>query len=388
VSQWYIVGLLIAVLVVLGVMVYNAREERMLRSKLRRSFGSHEDALLQAKRTQVRDGKRHEPSFDPVQADRMAMPQSLRNAPPLKQAPIATNPSHASASPFRNTESTEGAKAPVLGALQPEPLPQHGLPVHPSLDFIIPIVFPKPTSLAKMPAFSARKSVMICTLNDRGVWSAVCSVARPYKQMNIALQLVDADGAIPEPALRQFAKEVQELAVLYQGRVYIPSIEACLANLPEVKAFYQSIDGLLAVNVSFEQPMMFKQLTSFLTEQGLHLAQDGSFNQLSEQGDQLYSVVDSSGSFQLHRDFSPVKSISLLFDIPRSVTGIRGLEALIDLAYVLKERFNVRLLNDQGQELLPPQLQALRDSVNTLFVNMAHQSLVPGSPVALRLFSA
>jgi hypothetical protein len=230
--------------------------------------------------------------------------------------------------------------------------------------------------------------VMICTLNDRGVWSAVCSVARPYKQMNIALQLVDADGAIPEPALRQFAKEVQELAVLYQGRVYIPSIEACLANLPEVKAFYQSIDGLLAVNVSFEQPMMFKQLTSFLTEQGLHLAQDGSFNQLSEQGDQLYSVVDSSGSFQLHRDFSPVKSISLLFDIPRSVTGIRGLEALIDLAYVLKERFNVRLLNDQGQELLPPQLQALRDSVNTLFVNMAHQSLVPGSPVALRLFSA
>jgi FtsZ-interacting cell division protein ZipA len=160
----------------------------------------------------------------------------------------------------------------------------------------------------------------------------------------------------------------------------------------------QALDGLCAdVDIAIGISVIARPGTSFqgttiraLAEaDGLRLQADGVFHSETAAGVTQFTL-DNQGS----EPFFPetirtlvTPGITFLLDVPRASGGIVAFDRMMQVAQQFARALDGTLVDDNRQPLNDAGVEATRRALAAVFATMESQGIVPGGPVALRLFS-
>jgi FtsZ-interacting cell division protein ZipA len=348
-----IIIVLLGILCILGVIAFNTWQERRIKARINSSFGLNEDALLTAKANQVRDGLQQTPkpitSAADIKPDSPAKPDELFS-----------------------------------------PMPKRSLPLNEVIDYVIALAFEYPKQLSAFPSLSANKFIAMVGKDAHGLWEEIApNSSKPYQQINVGLQLVDANGVITRADLIDFNDQVEAFALSQQAQIRFPDVENKLDQAKRLAEFHEKVDGLIGLNLVFESPLAATKLTEILLMHNLTLAQDGAFYAHNAQGEVGFSVIHSDNSpfIAAQLPHQTVMAITFLLDVPRIKHGLVEFDRAVGLAFSLIEGHHGNLVDDNGVLLTIERISRLRDHLTDLYDLMRDQRIEAGSTVALRLFS-
>ena len=351
-----IIIVLLGILFILGVIAFNTWQERRIKARINSSFGINEDALLTGKPTQVRDGLQQAQT---IRAENSDAPQPTAEA---------------------GTESDEIYT----------PMPKRDLPLNETIDYIITLVFEHPKQLSAWPSLSANKFIAMVGEEATNLWEEIApNSSKLYQQINVGLQLVDANGVITRADLIDFNGQVEAFALSQQAQIRFPDLEKKLDQAKRLAKFYEKVDGLIGLNLIFESPLAATKLTEMLLRQDLILSKDGAFYAHNVQGNIGFSVINSDNSPFIAAQLSHqnLTAITFLLDVPRIKNGLVEFDRAVGLAFSLIEAHHGNLVDDNGVLLTIDRISRLRDHLIDLYDLMRDQRIEAGSTVALRLFS-
>jgi FtsZ-interacting cell division protein ZipA len=393
-------------LLVLGVAVialvygFNVFQEWRFRRKTRQAFArSHADALLDVPKNNVRDGvkaDRLEPVLvdnEQVQDDAVDLPDEAPAAYRSEPAPLSPVPAAALQPQLHETEialeeehyeafeddfDTDDHQALMVSMLDP------------SLDFIAEVVFANPHELAAPPRFNVAKRVQMIGRTERGLWKPVEALpGTRYKQLNIALQLVDRSGAVTEQELDSFCRQVAHFAEEHSAAVNLPQRQQKVVAARELDRFCGDVDVLIGINIVARASIQGSRLRSFAEAAGFTLEPDGAFHYLADSGNTLYSLVSADQTpFTLHTLLDHAfPALTLLFDVPRVAGGVEAFDRLVDFAKRTAAEFDAQLVDDNRRVLSDTGLARIREQLTHIYGSMDDRGIAPGSVAALRLFA-
>lgn len=390
------IGLLILGGAVIGLVYgFNVFQEWRFRRKTRQAFArTNADALLDVPKNNVRDG---------VKADRLE-PVLLDDEPYLEgqeeeredwhDEPLPRTAGAAMLQPAGMETATaldeeeEAEPEDDFGSADQQALMLSML--DPSLDFIAEVVFAKPHELAAPPRFNVAKRVQMIGRTERGLWKPVEALpGTRYKQLNIALQLVDRGGAVSEPELDSFCKQVAHFAEQHNAAVNLPQRQQKVVAARELDRFCGDVDVLIGINVVARSPVPGARLRSFAEAAGFTLEPDGGFHYLADSGNTLYSLVSADQSpFTLHSLIDHrYPALTLLFDVPRVAGGVEVFDRLVEFAKRMAAEFDAQLVDDNRRVLSDTGLARIREQLSHIYGSMDDRGIAPGSVAALRLFA-
>jgi hypothetical protein len=391
------IGLLILGGAVIGLVYgFNVFQEWRFRRKTRQAFArSHADALLDVPKNNVRDGVKadrlepvlldDEPYADEqeeAQDDWLDEPMPVRSAGAAMLQPVGME----TATALHEEEMAEPEDD--FGSADQQALMLSML--DPSLDFIAEVVFARPHELAAPPRFNVAKRVQMIGRTERGLWKPVEALpGTRYKQLNIALQLVDRGGAVTEPELDSFCKQVAHFAEEHNAAVNLPQRQQKIVAARELDRFCGDVDVLIGINVVARNPVPGARLRSFAEAAGFTLEPDGGFHYLADSGNTLYSLVSADQSpFTLHSLIDHrYPALTLLFDVPRVAGGVEVFDRLVEFAKRMAAEFDAQLVDDNRRVLSDVGLARIREQLSHIYGSMDDRGIAPGSVAALRLFA-
>lgn len=392
------IGLLVLGAAVIALVYgFNVFQEWRFRKKTRQAFArTQTDVLLDVPKNNVRDG---------VKTDRLEPVLVNTSLPRLDEEEPETPSYHAEPSAFaakREPDDHELAldedddfEVPTLAQEGEsfESADHQALMVSmldPSLDFIAEVVFANPHELPALPRFNVAKRVQLLGRTERGIWTPVEALpGTRYKQLNIALQLVDRGGAVTEQELDSFCQQVARFAEEHEAAVNLPQRQQKVVAARELDRFCGDVDVLLGLNVVAKAPIEGPRLRSFVESAGFTLEPDGAFHYLADSGNTLYSLVSADQvPFTLHTlldDSFP--ALTLLFDVPRVAGGVEVFDRVVEVAQRLAEEFDAQLVDDNRRALSETGLARIREQLIHIYGSMDDRGIAPGSVAALRLFA-
>jgi FtsZ-interacting cell division protein ZipA len=390
------IGLLVLGAAVIALVYgFNVFQEWRFRKKTRQAFArTQTDVLLDVPKNNVRDGVKAD-RLEPVlvdsgvpQLEEEALP-SVRSAPAPAFAAEREPAAHDVALqddefdlplPEAQDEAFESADHQALMVSM----------LDPSLDFIAEVVFANPHELPALPRFNVAKRVQLLGRTERGIWTPVEALpGTRYKQLNIALQLVDRGGAVTEQELDSFCQQVARFAEEHDAAVNLPQRQQKIVAARELDRFCGDVDVLLGLNVVAKSPIEGARLRSFVEAAGFTLEPDGAFHYLADSGNTLYSLVSADQvPFTLHTLLDDsFLALTLLFDVPRVAGGVEVFDRVVEFALRLAAEFDAQLVDDNRRALSETGLARIREQLTHIYGSMDDRGIAPGSVAALRLFA-
>ncbi|MEO1765715.1 cell division protein ZipA C-terminal FtsZ-binding domain-containing protein [Thiobacter aerophilum] len=358
--------LALGALVILGVVAYNAWQERRFRKLAQERFqAQRDDVLFGATRLgKTPSQTRIEPTVSPALAP--GEPEVLRE------------PAHPPATPPADAEwPPEVDRAIACVARLELAEPQVGQTVKAALATDMP--WDKP-----------------CTWYGRtpgGEWMAVAE-ARESAEFAVvvgALQLADRAGAVTAETVDRFLHQAQEAAARLMAVAQLPEKAATLEAARALDEFCADVDVLVGVNVVAVGQASFPgtQLRALAEAAGLRLSADGTFQYRDEQNNVLYALANQEPApFEAAtlRQFS-THGVTLLFDVPRVAGGLKVFDQMMQFARHLADTLHGTLVDDNLRPLSDEGVAKIRQQLLALYAKMDARGIPAGSAQALRLFS-
>ncbi|RQW28666.1 cell division protein FtsZ [Rhodobacteraceae bacterium CH30] len=383
------IGLLVLggafIALVLGINWY---QEWRFKTKTRQAFArEHSDVLLDVPKNQVRDGVAND-RLEPVLATALDLPDfpepsgntaSLSTEEPAFELPAEPLPEpEAIRLDMPAPMDADDHQALVVAMLDP------------SLDFIAEVVFRQPFQLNALPRFAVAKRVQQIGRTEHGLWKqAEALPGVRYKQLNIALQLVDRSGAVNEQEIASFCQQVARFAEENEAAVSFPQRAQKLVAARELDHFCADVDMLIGINILPRAPINGGELRSFAEACGLQLEHDGAFHCLSDSGNTLFSLTSADQTPLSDASLSSrrLPGLTLLFDVPRVAGAVEVFDRAVEFARELAAEFDAQLVDDNRRALSAQGLARIREQLVQIYGNMDDRGIAPGSFAALRLFA-
>jgi hypothetical protein len=337
------IGLLaIGVLVVAGVLAYNAVQERRARREAEHSFRSaHSDALL------------GEPTSRRETRAELARASSRGGAPPADAGP------------------------------------------DPRFDYVIELSPARPVACAVLREHWAgieRRHARLAYSGDGMTWLALQQgEGAPATMLRAGLQLVSRGGPVSETELIEFRSAVETFAAAIGATVQAPEMKAAIETARELDAFCAEADVEVVVHVVAPAGATFPgtKIRAAAEAGGLALEPDGRFALRNDEGILLYTLGASQGAgftAATMREAAP-KALTLAFDFPRVPETRRSFESMARFARQLASLLGGSLVDDKGNVLDERALAAIAAQLEAARGALQARGLAPGSAAALRLFS-
>lgn len=335
--------LIVGAVAVAAVIIYNMVQERVARQRAERAFGSrHVDVLLDV------GAARREPSFD-----------------------------------------SAGRVAEHEARLFADELPD------PRLDYIIEFAAPRSLGAATLleswtPLEHRFAKRILLAGSDGGRWTRIGpGETRSFNRYRAALQLVSRSGIIGEAELIEFRSQVETQAARLKTAVSAPEMKAAMETARELDQFCVEADIQVAFHLVASSGAGFERarVRAMAEDAGLASEPDGQYALRDIEGRTLYVLGSREGSQPAAADAAPIAALTLALDVPRAPDGRRTFEAMVHFSRQLAAALGGAMVDDNGTVLDDRALAAIGAQLETVREALEGRGLVPGGPLALRLFS-
>lgn len=425
----------VAVVLVVGIVLYNMYQERRFRKEADRMFSHHrEDILLgDAVRRENREaaGQAASPSIslddptaiagqlDPAaraaaasQQKSMALSHQGSRLDPsdgdddggdaldsLAEAPAFLVENAADAPFSYASEMPAAEKADIQAEADFEPgyarVAAAGTELDPETEFVARIRFASPSS--------ASFAALLATLNrigkpvrafgrrlDGSLETLEGSTRASFDSVEIGMQLADRSGPVSHDQIDAFCRSLYGFSAEEGGAVSCPDKQDALRAARTLDQLCMEVDVLIGLNVIApdSRPFSCEAIHRQAEANGLSLDRDGGYHARDIEGHNLFSLVDKdSQPFKADcRGFS-VRGITLLFDVPRVADGLAVFDRMTRCGFALAETLEGRLVDDNGRPVTEDTLNRDRARLAAFYGRMDARSIPAGGERALRLFA-
>ena len=432
---YYIIGGLAAILAVL---LFNSYKEKRYRDEVRRQFGhSDQDALLDSKREEVRDGQgvlnqgmmHHQHSQAVAEQELSPQPQAFVapdetvHAVPAQESiaevniavdEVAAEPAVAAvadsqtevlpeAEPTVSPKSIKDLAVPgiknVLSAAQkPETgllldlqdLTRMELPWFDNrVDYMAYVSLREARELHTMPRLSNRHHFRVvgCTMDGR------FQLAEPipsvyYQGFVMGLQCISRKGLAAREDLTQFAEQVRQFASQMGAGVAVANADAFMQVAEPMDELCVRVDQTIAIHLVSRESVSGREIKAALESLKFEL-DAGIFWYRDVHGKNLFNAVnlDSTPFIAAALDDQAYRGFSMLYDLTKVPAGEKTFNQFMDLVVKLSSHLGLDLVDDQLNELSTQWLKDIRSYVVERQDEMLSVDIEPGSDLAERLFS-
>ena len=423
---YYIIGGLAAILAVL---LFNSYKEKRYRDEVRRQFGhSDQDALLDGKREEVRDGQgvlnqgmmHHQHSqaaadeaLSDVEPDTANKTQAMVEQdavvfdvvnPIAELEPEVTEPVVNEVEPVANApKSIKDLAVPgiknVLSAankseagllLDLQDLTRMELPWFDNrVDYMAYVSLREARELHTMPRLSNRHHFRVvgCTMDGR------FQLAEPipsvyYQGFVMGLQCISRKGLAAREDLTQFAEQVRQFASQMGAGVAVANAEAFMQVAEPMDELCVRVDQTIAIHLVSRESVSGREIKAALESLKFEL-DAGIFWYRDAHGKNLFNAVnlDSTPFIAAALDDQAYRGFSMLYDLTKVPAGEKTFNQFMDLVVKLSSHLGLDLVDDQLNELSTQWLKDIRSYVVERQDEMLSVDIEPGSELAERLFS-
>ena len=431
---YYIIGGLAAILAVL---LFNSYKEKRYRDEVRRQFGhSDQDALLDSKREEVRDGQgvlnqgmmHHQHSQAVAEQELSPQPQAFASDETVRVEPaqetiaaesivvneVAVEPVAVAvtesqtevlpeAEPVASPKSIKDLAVPgiknVLSAAQkPEAgllldlqdLTRMELPWFDNrVDYMAYVSLREARELHTMPRLSNRHHFRVvgCTMDGR------FQLAEPipsvyYQGFVMGLQCISRKGLAAREDLTQFAEQVRQFASQMGAGVAVANADAFMQVAEPMDELCVRVDQTIAIHLVSRESVSGREIKAALESLKFEL-DAGIFWYRDVHGKNLFNAVnlDSTPFIAAALDDQAYRGFSMLYDLTKVPAGEKTFNQFMDLVVKLSSHLGLDLVDDQLNELSTQWLKDIRSYVVERQDEMLSVDIEPGSELAERLFS-
>jgi hypothetical protein len=391
-------GLIIAgVLLVIGVIIYNAWVERRVKRRIAETFrktepGADLRAVAPAQRVEPTLAPplpasgppadavpAYRPGGDTQPTDFTAPMDVIEHDLPPDVIPTAPAP----AVMGRSTESDEG-----VSTRKPDP----------EIECIVTL------QPAKAVGVGALAAGLHARLGKRLRWFGRVAPDAPWQQLAsdtrgefvevaACLLLADRNGAASRAQLDTFARVLGELAPLLPAAMSVPDPAAETERAEALDRLCADVDVQLGLTLLMPGTGSIPgtKLRGIAEAAGFRLAAGGRFEWVQEDtGAVAYSLQNLRNEpFTVDTlRLSATNGVVFVLDVPRVADPPRTFDQMKLAAQRLAKTFGAELVDDNRRTLDDPALAAIRKQVDAAAAALRESGIEPGSPRALALFGA
>lgn len=257
-------------------------------------------------------------------------------------------------------------------------------------DYMAYVSLREPLELPALPRLSSRYRYQIVGCTMDGLFQPAEPIPGVmYQAFAIGLQAVSRNGLADIRELEIFGRNINEFSESMDGECYLNDSTAFLEQAQKLDDLCARVDQTIAIHLVSRISILGIELRSTLENEGLQLMDDGTFGYSDVGGDIKYSVVTLDGSRFTSSLLAsqPYKGFSMLFDITRVPHGEKNFDEFMNLAVRLSSILNLELVDDQIQQLSTEWMKDVRSYVLGIQKEMLEADILPGSPLAQRLFA-
>ncbi|CAG0967409.1 hypothetical protein MTYP_01069 [Methylophilaceae bacterium] len=296
------------------------------------------------------------------------------------------------------------AREPAAGFAQaddvPDPSEQTALStnIDERIDLIAVLYLPKPVSGIKLRDFllsvtDIDKPKFLHGLNGQGIWQEVTREldAEEFSKATCSIQLADRSGFVSRNALNRFQHEVERVALKLGAQVEWQKNGDAWHYASELDQFCIQVDKMVGFHLVQGEngPFTGTKFRGLAEANGMTLGEDGAFHSLNEQGYRLYSVVNVDNnpfSLEMLRT-SVIHGVTFQLDIPRVTSCLEAFNQMVLTARQMENSLGAVLVDDNQRPIGETQIEKIRHQLKVIHAKMVTRGIIPGSPIALRLFS-
>lgn len=293
----------------------------------------------------------------------------------------------------RSPERIEPSLSPAAGA--PEPEMQARQVLVESVDFIIPIEGAEDVAGASVldaagPALDrCARSVHLEGFDEKlAAWELV-DPDRSYSRMRAGLQLVDRRGPADAEEVAAFGAAVEDFAASLGMLATMPDPGQALEGARELDRFCGEVDIRIAVHLVNESaPFPGAKVEAAAKGAGFELDEpDGKFRRRDEAGRVVCALANQEPiPFKVDSlETLSTRGVTLELDVPRAPRG--AIAGFRELAERFARQLGARIVDDNRQAVGAGAFQAIDAQLQAVHSAMEARGIVPGSALALRLFS-
>jgi FtsZ-interacting cell division protein ZipA len=368
--------IILGLIVIACVYLFNLRQERRLREHLQEDSAAEPAAVEAAasepgtdqleiesqSETEIEPETRREPSYIETALDTAPEPPSISPEPRLTAAPQPT--------PRQKTADVDFRAVLTGGA------PLHG-EIRARLEKEL-------GGIGKPIRIEMREA-------GDGPWILAEADAEPVGPARIALQLADRRGAASAAQLARFREIVDEIASELGASVAYDDEAFALEKAAALDEFCADNDVAIGVNIIPDDVtgLSGTKLRALAESSGFALTADGAFHLLDDRGATLIALASMDGVPFEAGSMKHLRSqgVTLVIDVARVADGGQVFRRMTELARHFAHGLNGTIVDDNRAPLSPAGLDKIAAQIESIQGALKGGGILPGSPLALRLFS-
>jgi ZipA, C-terminal FtsZ-binding domain len=237
------------------------------------------------------------------------------------------------------------------------------------------------------------KPVSAYGLNESQLWQVLCreQASELFGRVAYSLQLADRAGAVSEETLKRFHEEIALIVDELGAQLEWMGSTDTLNFAKDLDAFCLEVDQLVNLHVinGAGGRFMATKFNSLADANNLTLDLDGKFLAKSDDQAVLFAVVNME-KIPFSADMlkaTTLKGVTFQMDIARTPNCTETFNHMVNSAKNIASALSGVLVDDHQRELSDAQLEKIRQQLKLIQVQMTVRGIIPGSPLALRLFA-
>jgi FtsZ-interacting cell division protein ZipA len=392
-------GMIIAgVVLVLGVVIFNAWQERRIRRRIEAAFHPGSEATTTS---------RVEPTLKPAAADSDDVGGSgRRDSLRAGAAPRSATAGESSFVPPMDiiehgdvgSASDAQGRAPVTGAPpDADDARPFGPQPDPDIESIITLQPVKPVTVGELAAgLHARVGKPIRWFGRKDAnapWQLLQKdTSGTFAEIVACMLLADRNGAASQAQLESFARSVGDLAAGLPAEVAVPSAASEAARGEALDRLCADMDVQIGLTVVKPDPAAIPgtRLRGVAEAAGFRLA-GGRFEYMHEDTGTIEYSLQNVRSEPFTAEMlraTATPGVVFVLDVPRVSDPTRTFDRMKMAAKRMAKTLNANIVDDNRRPLDDAALTAIRGQVEAAAIALKHVHIEPGSARALALFGA
>ena len=389
-------GLILAgVLLVVGVIVYNAWQERRIRRRIASAFRTSDDVLLQPA-----PGRRVEPTLRTAAGDADAdagVATTYSDNPAAMPGSESEDASSWSPPVDYVEQETADAEAPPVVATYASALPDSAGP-QPDRDIECMVILQP----AKPLPAGALAAGLHARVGKRLRWFGRTAPGSPWVLLQSAtpgefvelaacMLLADRNGAASHAQLDTFVRVISELAPMLPAALSVPDVAAETDRAEALDRLCADVDVQVGLTVLKQESASIPgtKLRGVAEAAGFKLAPGGRFEWSQEETGAILYTLQNVRNEPFTVDTlraSATNGVVLVLDVPRVADPLRAFDQMKLAAKRIAHTLDGDLVDDNRRPLDDAALNAIREQVRNTATALREVRIEPGSARALALF--
>jgi hypothetical protein len=399
-------GLIAAgIALVVGVLIYNAWQERRIRRRIDAAFRKSDDVLLQP--APAPTGARVEPTLGRAADDGDAPWGQAAPVPAPADLPRATPPAPVEDSDWTPPIEVIASAGPAEEIPAEEPLAPAAVPAaaagpggepDPDIECIVSLQPAKPVGAGALAAgLHARLGKRLRWFGRTtagGPWRLLSSDTRgEFVEFAACLLLADRNGAASTAQLDTFVRVMGELSPMLPAAISVPDIGSEAARAETLDRLCADVDVQVGLTVLRPEPASIAgtRLRGVAEAAGFRLASGGRFEWAQEDTGAVLFTLQNVRNEPFTVDtlrLSSTNGVVFLLDVPRVADPARAFDQMKLAAKRMAHTLGGELVDDNRRPLDDAALAVTRQQVQHAGEALRACGIEPGTPRALALFGA